>query len=45
MIDPVDSHLADSVVGAGMRPVVVPSVMSDPVVAARLAEATIAAVQ
>ena len=43
VIDPVDGHLADSVVAAGMRPVVVPSVMSDPVVAAGLAEATIAA--
>jgi LPPG:FO 2-phospho-L-lactate transferase len=45
VIDPVDEALAEAVSAAGMRPVVVPSVMSDPAVAARLAEATIAAVQ
>ncbi|MGA0812892.1 MAG: 2-phospho-L-lactate transferase [Ilumatobacteraceae bacterium] len=45
VIDPVDEALAEAVSAAGMRPVVVPSVMSDPAVAARLAEATIAAVR
>ena len=43
VIDPVDAGQVDAVAAAGMRSVVVPSVMSDPVVAARLAEATLAA--
>jgi LPPG:FO 2-phospho-L-lactate transferase len=44
VIDPVDAHLAGEVERAGMRAVVVPSVMSDPQVSARLAAATLAAV-
>ncbi len=44
VIDPADAHLADAVAAAGMTPVVVPSIMSSPEVAARLAEATLAAV-
>lgn len=43
VIDPLDAHLADAVSAAGMRPVVCPSVMSDPDVAADLARTTIAA--
>jgi LPPG:FO 2-phospho-L-lactate transferase len=43
VIDPVDAHLADAVAAAGMRPIVCPSVMSDPEVGAALARATIAA--
>jgi len=41
VIDPVDAHLADAVRRAGMEPVVIPSIMSDPVVAADLARATL----
>ena len=44
MIDPVDAHLADEVAAAGLRPVVVPSIMSSPEVGATLARATLAAV-
>ena len=43
VIDPVDAHLADDVVAAGMRCVVQPSVMTDPAVGAALAEAVLAA--
>ena len=43
VIDPVDAHLADAVAAEGIRPVVQPSVMADPVVAADLARATLAA--
>lgn len=43
VIDPVDAHLADDVVAAGMTPVIVPSVMSNPAVAAELARTTLAA--
>jgi len=43
VIDPVDAHLADDVVDAGMRCVVQPSVMADPAVGAALAEAVLAA--
>ena len=43
VIDPVDAHLADAVEAAGMRPVVVPSIMSTPEIAAALATATLAA--
>jgi LPPG:FO 2-phospho-L-lactate transferase len=45
VIDPIDAHLADAAAAAGMRPVVCPSVMSDPDVAADLARRTIAAGQ
>ena len=41
VIDPVDDALANAVAAEGMRPVIVPSVMSDPGVASRLAEATL----
>ena len=41
VIDPVDAHLAPDVERAGMRAVVVPSVMSTPEVAAGLARATL----
>jgi len=41
VIDPVDADLAPAVEAAGMRPLVVPAVMSDPDVAAALARATI----
>lgn len=44
VIDPVDAHLTDAVAAAGMRPVVVPSIMRDERVAAELARATLAAV-
>ena len=44
VIDPVDAHLAAEVERAGMRPVVVPSVMSSPEVAATLARAVLDAV-
>jgi LPPG:FO 2-phospho-L-lactate transferase len=44
VIDPVDAHLADEVAAAGLRPVVVPSIMSSPEVGATLARATLAAV-
>jgi LPPG:FO 2-phospho-L-lactate transferase len=43
VIDPVDAALAPAVEAAGMRAVVVPSVMSDPAVGAELARATLAA--
>ena len=43
VIDPVDEHLAPEVAAAGMTPVVVPSIMSTPDVAAHLARATLAA--
>lgn len=43
VIDPVDAHLADDVERAGMRAVVVPSIMSTPEVSAALARATLAA--
>ena len=43
VIDPVDAHLADAVERAGMRPVVAPSIMSTPEIAAALATATLAA--
>lgn len=45
IIDPIDAALADEVAAAGMRPTVVPSIMSDPTVAANLARATLAAVR
>ncbi len=45
VIDPVDARQADEVAAAGMRAVVVPSIMSEPDVAARLAAATLAAAQ
>lgn len=45
VIDPADAALAPQVERAGMRPSVVPSVMSDPAVAAALARATIDAVR
>jgi LPPG:FO 2-phospho-L-lactate transferase len=44
VIDPADHHLASQVEQAGMRPLVVPSVMSTPQVSAALAAATLAAV-
>ena len=44
VIDPVDEALADDVEAAGMRAVVVASVMSDPAVAATLARTTLAAI-
>lgn len=43
VIDPADADLADAVEAEGMRAVVVPSIMSDPTVAATLARATLAA--
>jgi LPPG:FO 2-phospho-L-lactate transferase len=43
VIDPVDAELADAVAAAGMRPVIVPSVMSTRDAAAALAAATLAA--
>ena len=43
VIDPADAHLAAAVEQAGMRAVVVPSVMSSPEVAAGLARTTLAA--
>ncbi|MGD9999995.1 MAG: 2-phospho-L-lactate transferase [Ilumatobacteraceae bacterium] len=43
VIDPVDAHLAGDVERAGMRPLVVPSVMTTNEVSATLAEATLAA--
>ena len=45
VIDPVDADLADDVRAAGMRPVVVPSVMSDATIARDLARATLDAGQ
>jgi LPPG:FO 2-phospho-L-lactate transferase len=44
VIDPVDADLAGAVSAAGMRPVVAPSVMSTPDVAAALATTALAAV-
>lgn len=41
VIDPADAHLAGEVEAAGMRCVVQPSIMSDPVVGAALARAVI----
>ena len=41
VIDPVDEHLGPAVAAAGMRPLVVPSVMTDPHVAAHLARTTL----
>jgi LPPG:FO 2-phospho-L-lactate transferase len=43
VIDPADQHLAAEVQAAGMRPVVVPSVMSSPQASATLATAVLAA--
>jgi LPPG:FO 2-phospho-L-lactate transferase len=43
VIDLADEHLAPAVAAAGMTPVVVPSIMSTPEVAANLARATLAA--
>jgi len=45
VIDPVDADLADAVEAAGMRAIVVPSIMSTPEVSATLARATLAAVR
>jgi LPPG:FO 2-phospho-L-lactate transferase len=44
VIDPVDAHLAAEVERAGIRPLVVPSVMSSPDVASTLARAVLGAV-
>lgn len=44
VIDPVDAHLAPAVEAAGMRPVVTPSVMTTPQIAATLATTTITSV-
>ena len=43
VIDPIDAHLADEVKAAGMRAIVVPSIMSSPEVAAELARTTLGA--
>lgn len=43
VIDPADAHLAPAVEAAGMRCVIVPSVMSTPAVASELATACLAA--
>ena len=43
VIDPVDAHLASQVEAAGMRTVIVPSVMSTPEISAALSRATLAA--
>lgn len=43
MIDPVDAHLADAVHAAGMRPVIVPSVMSTAEISHQLARVTLRA--
>jgi LPPG:FO 2-phospho-L-lactate transferase len=43
VIDPIDAHLADQVEAAGMRPIVVPSVMSTPEISAGLARTALAA--
>jgi LPPG:FO 2-phospho-L-lactate transferase len=45
VIDPVDADLAPQVEAAGMRAIVVPSIMSTPEVAAELARVTLAAVR
>jgi LPPG:FO 2-phospho-L-lactate transferase len=44
VIDPVDEHLAAEVAGAGMRPVIVPSVMSTPEIGADLARTVLDAI-
>jgi LPPG:FO 2-phospho-L-lactate transferase len=44
VIDPLDAALAPAVEAVGIRPVVVPSVMSDPQTAAALARATMASI-
>lgn len=44
VIDPVDAHLADQVAAEGIKPIVVPSVMSTPEIGAALARATLASV-
>jgi LPPG:FO 2-phospho-L-lactate transferase len=44
VIDPVDAHLADEVASAGIRAVIVPSVMKDRATSAALASATLAAI-
>jgi LPPG:FO 2-phospho-L-lactate transferase len=41
VIDPVDAHLADDVEAAGMRAVIVPSIMSTPEISATLARTTL----
>lgn len=43
VIDPVDAHLADRVRAEGIEPLVVPSIMNDPTVAAELARRTLSA--
>jgi len=43
VIDPVDAHLAAEVEAAGVRAIVVPSIMSSPEIGAELARATLAA--
>jgi LPPG:FO 2-phospho-L-lactate transferase len=43
IIDPVDAHLASQVEAAGMRAVVVPSIMSTPKISAELAQAALQA--
>ncbi len=43
VIDPVDAHLADQVEAAGMRAIVVPSIMSSPEISAELARTALAA--
>ncbi|MBI5087896.1 MAG: 2-phospho-L-lactate transferase [Actinobacteria bacterium] len=43
VIDPADAHLAAEVEATGMRALVVPSIMSDPEISARLAASTLAA--
>ena len=45
VIDPVDADLADAVQAEGMRPIIVPSIMSTPEISATLARATLAAVR
>lgn len=45
VIDPADAHHASSVEAAGMRAVVVPSIMTTPEVSAELARATLAALR
>ena len=45
VIDPVDADLADAVAAAGMRPVVVPSIMRDEPTSIALARATLSAVR
>lgn len=43
VIDPVDAHLADAVHAAGMRPVIVPSIMSTTEISHQLARASLQA--